>query len=251
MAEEPDRGRVRLDLVRVGVEEEDAVATAIQNRFQTGPPDLHLLEETIPFLLGSLALGDVLDRTDDADRLSSPVALDTGFLMDVASRAVRANDAIINSAGVPRRQGFRSTLDDPRAVVGMDGLLDRLQRQVEGVGIDSKDPIDLVGPVELPCPQVAPPVAEVGDFLGAGEALLASAQRRFGSLALGNILKDRDGSDDTSCLVAERTRARQDHPLSPVVVADPDFHVTGGFPTLDGPWERKLARRKRGPVRAR
>src|SRR5262249_24236999 len=107
MAEEPNGRGVRLDLRRSGIDEDDAVSTTVQNRFKAGLLELHLLQETLPYFLGSLAFGDVLVRPQHLDGLSSRVAHNPGFLVDVTRRAVGAHDAVIDTAGTPRSLSFR------------------------------------------------------------------------------------------------------------------------------------------------
>src|SRR5215470_5656756 len=100
-------------------------------------------------------------------------------------------------------QEVRKTLVYPRSVVGMDVLLNRFERVDDGGRGESEDAIDLVGPADVPRPQVAIPVAELGDLLSAGETRLARAQCILGPQALGDVAQHRHCGGNAPGLIAD------------------------------------------------
>jgi hypothetical protein len=142
------------------------------------------------FLVGLLALGNVLNRPSHAERLACLVKDRLSARMQGQHRTIRADNANFAIVGPTALQAVFVRGFEERPVVGVNKIQDRLVRGVECIFIQSKNAVNLVRPGHGTGRGVPAPTAEAREGLGFLPLSLVCKKLLFVLLALGSLSDD-------------------------------------------------------------
>lgn len=145
----------------------------------------------VEFQFRQPAGGHVLDRPDGPRGSSVVGDGELRHLLEELDPAVGEEEPVVEGVGGPDVDGSEVGRSDPVAVLGVDEAEEPVEGGRGTLGIEFQDAPHFLGPEEAVREEVVFPMADLGDGLGAGEAVAAAAQLPGGLLGLGDVPPDR------------------------------------------------------------